>query len=68
MAVSAVVEKVPLVLVEVPSVVFERVAPEGTLGEHIVAIRIDDVVVQLAVIRLFLQQPQRVFLQALQPE
>ena len=68
MAVSAVVEKVPLVLVEVPSVVFERVAPEGTLGEHIVAIRIDDVVVQLAVIRLFLQRLQQVFPQVFQSE
>ena len=62
------VEKVPLVLVEMPSVAFELVAPEGTLGEHIVAIRIDDVVVQLAVIRFFLQRLQQVFPQVFQSE
>ena len=68
MAVSAVAEKAPSVVVEVPSVAFALVAVEEIPDVHTAATHIDDVVVQLSVLQRFLQQPQRVFLQVLQSE
>ena len=52
MAVVAEVEKAPSAWVEVPSVAFVLVAVAGIPGAHIVAKRIDGVVVELSVLQL----------------
>ena len=68
MAVSAVVEKAPSVVVEVPNFGFGLVAGVGTPDVHILAAHIDNVAVRLLVLQRFLQQLLRVFLQVLQSE
>ena len=55
MAVSAVVEKAPSVVVEVPNVVFALVAAEEIPDVHTVATHIDDVAVQLSELQRLLQ-------------